>query len=258
MGRRKSMIAAALLCLLSIGYTQVTPAEAATLQLEPAEIDVGLFYHGADVKVSAEVAPCDGAVVVMEAGAEELTFNRKGREAGIWLNVAQITISNVPRVYLMGSSKSLDQICSQATQRELGLGIASLRDRVKIDSEKPLVGSELDEFLDLKKKAGVYSQDVPVSLTPVAGDREALSATLSIPATVPPGEYNVVLLSFVNGQPVRKWTTSLVIRRVGLANLLTTLAYDRAAVYGVLAIAIAIVVGIVMGMIFHSRPGSGH
>ena len=132
----------------------------------------------------------------MEAGTEEVTFNRKGRKAGIWLNLARVTISGVPRVYLMGSSKNLDAICSKETQQELGLGIASLRDRMVIESEKPLVEREAEEFLKLKKETGTYGTQIPVSLTPEADDREELSARLSIPATVPPGNYNIALYCF--------------------------------------------------------------
>jgi len=39
---------------------------------------------------------------------------------------------------------------------------------------------------------------------------------------------------------------------------LTTMAFDHAAVYGIFAVLIAMLVGIVMGVVFHSRPGAGH
>jgi uncharacterized protein (TIGR02186 family) len=228
------------------------------LRLNPNQIDVGIFYHGTEVEVTADIPNCDGAVLIAEGGSEETTFNRKGKEIGIWLNVAQVTISGVPKVYLMGSSKRLDEICSMTTQRELGLGIKSLRDHMKITSEEPLIGSEAEEFFALKTKSGTYNTRIPIGLTPEAGGRQALTATLQIPPTLAPGRYDVLLYCFANGRLIHKDTNSLDIHRVGLASLLFSLAYDSAAAYGIFAVLVAMMVGILMGMIFHSWPGSGH
>ena len=234
------------------------PDDPVNLKLDPDRVDIGTFYHGAEVQVKADVVSCDGAVLVMEAGAEEITFNRKGRKAGIWLSVAKVAIGGVPKVYLMGSSKDLDSLCSVETQRDLGLGIASLRNRMEIDSDRPLLGNETDEFLKLKEETGTYSTTIPVSLTSGTGDQSGVTAQLSIPATVPPGDYNMSLYCFTNGQLVQKGMSILSIRQIGLTELLASLAFEHAAAYGVAAILIAMVVGVLMGMIFHSRPGSGH
>jgi uncharacterized protein (TIGR02186 family) len=245
-------------CCLRAVTADAATEDTVTLRLDPAEIDVGVFYHGADIQVSAEVDECDGAVLVLEKGAEELTFNRKGRKAGIWLNVAQVTISGAPRVYLMASSGELSDICPETVQRQLGLGIASLRDRMKITSEKPLTGSEVEEYLKLKRETGTYDTEISINVAHASGNREQLSASLPIAATVPPGEYEVALYTFRDGQLTQRKTGNLVIRRVGLANLLASMAQDRAAAYGIMAILIAMLVGILMGVVFRSRPGSGH
>lgn len=228
------------------------------LQLSPDDIEVGVFFRSADVMVSAEVEKCDGAALVLEEGNEAVTFNRKGRKAGIWLNVAQVTIAGVPKVYLLASSKEIDDLCSPELQKQLGLGIQSLRSRMKITCNEPLIGSEADEFLKLKHQGGTYHTSIPITLTPTGGAREHLSAVIPIPATVPPGTYHALLYCFTNGEVTQQATADLTISRVGLANLLASLAHEKAATYGVLAILIAMVVGIVMGVVFHSRPGSGH
>lgn len=249
-----------LFCLVAGAAYAARPAsvDPIELQLSRDQIEVGVFYHGADVQVTADIPACDGAVLVLETGAEELTFNRKGKEAGIWLNVAQVVISGVPKVYLLASSKSLNEICSEDTQRQLGLGIASLRDRMKITSAKPLIGSEVEEFLKLKRETETYKTDLPATLTPTGTGSDRFSAHLIVPATVPPGTYRVMLYCFRDGQLSDKGMSELTIKRVGLTDLLASLAHERAATYGVLAIVIAMVVGIAMGIIFHSLPGSGH
>jgi uncharacterized protein (TIGR02186 family) len=228
------------------------------LRLAPPEIGVGIFYRGRDVQVEANIPDCDGAVLVLDADGEDVTLNRKGREAGIWLNVAQLTVSGAPKVYLLTSSKPLDELCPEDIQRGLGLGIGSLRGRITVACEKPLVGTEVDEFLKLKMQRGTYRTDTSLTLTPAGKGRQNLFARLPVPATVAPGHYRVALYCFRNGGLVSQGASELNIRRVGLADSMATLAQKHAAAYGVLAIVVAMSVGIVMGIVFHSLPGSGH
>ena len=226
------------------------------LTLAPDTINVGTFYRGAQVHVSANVPQCDGAVIVLQAGHEDITLNRKGRVAGIWLNVAQVEVSNVPSVYVLAASDKLENICSPEVQKRLGLGIESLRDKMKFTCEKPLSGTEFDEFLKLKTSGGTYNTDVNITLTEAGPGRQELAAVLPIPATVPPGTYSVLLYCFVDGKPVQRGSATLSIERVGLAHLMSDMAHNKSALYGIVAIAVAMLVGIGMGLVFNS--GAGH
>ena len=145
-----AMVKCALLICLALAVDGVEAAaniDPVIPRLSPEQIEVGLFYHGADVQVTADIPACDGAVLVLKAEEEEITLNRKGRVAGIWLNVAQVTISGIPRVYVLAGSKQLDDLCPEDVQLQLGLGFRSLRQRMKVASEKSLIGTEAEEFL---------------------------------------------------------------------------------------------------------------
>jgi uncharacterized protein (TIGR02186 family) len=229
-----------------------------TLSLVPDQIKVGTFYRGARIHVSANVPICDGAVIVLEAGNEKVTLNRKGRVAGIWLNVAQVEVSNVPNVYILAASDKLENICSPFVHKQLGLGFDYLRGQMKFTCEKPLSGTEFKEFLKLKTSGGTYNLDININLEDDGPGRQEVSAVLPVPATVPPGTYNVLLYCFVDGKPVHRGTAELSIERVGLAHLMADMAYNKSALYGVMAIVVAMLVGIGMGVVFNSRPGSGH
>jgi uncharacterized protein (TIGR02186 family) len=253
-----------LCCLMLLGSLLIhtralaaTSDSTVTMELTPAEINVGIFYHGTEVRVEARIPACDGAVLVLEGETETVTLNRKGREAGIWLNVAQVMISHAPRVYILAASRALGDICSEDIRKDLGLGLQSLRGRLQITSDKTLAGTEVDEFLKLKERAGTYNTDLRVALTP-EGDGQKLLASLLIPATVPPGQYRLNLYCFAHGEPVFRGSSDLSIGRVGLARIMASLAHEHSAAYGVLAIVVAMTVGIVMGLVFHSLPGSGH
>jgi hypothetical protein len=100
--------------------------------------------------------------------------------------------------------------------------------------------------------------NVKVDLVSTGSGQKELSAILPVPPTVPPGSYTVLLYCFKDGKPVERGSAELSIVRVGLARVMASLAYSEPAVYGVVAIVVAMIVGIGMGIIFSSRPGSGH
>jgi uncharacterized protein (TIGR02186 family) len=247
-----------LIFIFLLGPITYADENAETLSIVPGQIQIGTFYHGSSIEVTAEVDSCDNAVIVLEGGEKEVTLNRKGRVAIIWMNVAQLEIENMPQVYIMASSADLNDICPAETQMELKLGLESLRPQMKIISEKPLTGEEFDQFLKLKTKNGTYDTKNKIELTSESSGITKVSASLPIPSQMPPGEYIVNLYYFKHGELIGERAGLLGIKRVGLPELMINLATEHAAVYGLMAIVIAMVVGIVMGFIFSSLPGKEH
>jgi len=260
--RKRTLWLCCLFCLwlmpMMAGSQEPIDEHPATLSLTPDEIHVGTFYRGETVEVDADIDACDGAAIVFEAGNETVELNRKGRVAGIWLNVAQVAVSNVPQVYILATSAPLDSLCPPETQQELHLGTKFLRRQMKFTSEKPLTGEEFDEFMKLKTDRGGYDIGVPLKLTPLGNGRMQLTSTLPISAAIPPGTYDILLTSFRSGELLQTAHATLTIKGVGFANFMSKLARQHAALYGVMAIVIAMVVGIGMGVVFNSSRGGGH
>ncbi len=248
-----------LVCLLygtgSFGEDIASGDTIIALNISPDKINVGTFYDGTSVRVSADIPSCDGAVLVMEAGNDEIRLNRKGRVAGIWLNVARVRVRNVPTVYILATSDKLDDICPPEKRRELRLGRDYLQNQIRFESDKPLTGSEFDEFLKLKTDNGTYKMDIGIDLEITEPGKMKLSTTLPIAPTIPPGTYNIMLYCFAGGDPIGRGTARLTVESVGLARLMVHLAENHAAVYGILAIVVSMVVGIMMGVIFNWLRG---
>jgi len=243
---------------LVAGSTVFADENQDSLKIVPDQIRIGTFYHGTEIQVSANVAACDGAVIILEGSEEKVELNRKGREAFIWMNVAQITISGLPQAYIMAASDKLDNICSKETQEKLSLGLESLRPQMEVHSDQSLTGEEFDQFLKLKNHNGTYDTNNKINLKSVSSGRQEISSILPIPSQMSPGTYKIHLYCFRQGNLVQGEIGSLKIERVGLPELMINLANKHAAVYGLLAIVIAMAVGIIMGFIFSSLPGREH
>jgi uncharacterized protein (TIGR02186 family) len=226
-----------------------------SLNIIPDCIQIGTFYHGTEVRVSANAADCDGAVIVLEGNDEDIELNRKGRVAIIWMNVARITIKSLPRVYIMAASDKLENICPKEVQMKLRLGLESLRSQMEVYSDKPLTGKEFDQFLELKIHNGTYDTENKIELKPTASGGRKLSSALRIPSQMPPGMYDIHLYCFKRGEMIEENEGRLKVERVGLPDFMISLANRHAAIYGLLAISIAMVAGITMGFIFSSLPG---
>lgn len=248
--------------LVLLGLVGVAPAcgtdapdEAAAVRLtaEPDHIRIGTFYHGTNVRVTADLPPCDGVVVKMEGKDQEVTLNKRGRVFGIWLNVARVTVRNAPQAYVIAASATLESICSKQEREELGLGFDALRSRISFSSDEPLTGSEFDEFLNLKRHSDTYAVSTDIHLTPAHAGRQEVSAVLPVASAIPCGEYTVRIYCFEHGSLLEDAATQISIESVGLPRLIAALAVDHAAAHGLLAICAALAAGSAMGVIFHSR-----
>jgi uncharacterized protein (TIGR02186 family) len=224
----------------------------------PNHIRVGTFYNGTGVRIDATVPVCEQAVVVIEGEKEEVTLNRKGKVILLWMNVGRIAVRNAPNVYILAASDNLEAVCPREEREKLRLGFDALRNDIAFDSNKPLTGAEFEEFLKLKRHTGTYDGDTKVILGPISGDTRTLAATLPIPAVIPAGDYDVRLYCFTRQELVAEASIPLSIEKIGLPFLASSLAYEHAALYGVLAVVIAIVTGISIGAIFSLKSGRGH
>lgn len=225
------------------------------LSVIPDHIGVSTFYHGTEVHIYAEVPVIDGAVLKIEGQDKEVILNKKGKVVVIWLNLTYVKVKNAPQVYILAASDRLENICSPQERRELGLGLEELGERITFESDKPLNGLELNEFIKLKEHVGTYNVGSLIDVSPADQGKQILSATLPIPSAIPPGEYVIRLFCFRDGKLAHRGTIQLSIEKVGLTGFLAALANNHAAVYGVLAIAVAMIAGIIMGVVFNTRSG---
>ncbi len=230
------------------------PDGSAQIKLSPESVNIDAFYKGLDVIVNATIPKdCDGAAVKIQGDDEKAVLNRKGKISILWLNVAEVTVANAPGIYILDASSPLNSFCTFEEQKRLTLGYAALRERIVIHCEKPLSGSEFDEFILLKEHNGSYRHTTSATLLPAQNTSKTFSSALRIPPVMPSGNYLVRLYCFKNLVLMGQASAELSVEKVGIPNYLHSLAYGHPAVYGLLAIVIAMATGIIMGMIFSSR-----
>jgi uncharacterized protein (TIGR02186 family) len=226
--------------------------------IQPDYIDIGAFFKGAQIVVSAEVPQCDGVVIELEGEVQEMTLNRKGRRAFLWLNVDRLTVENAPSVYILACSDRLNRICTEQEMEEELLGYVELRKKITFESEHELNGHEFDEFVRMKEHNGSYNITRGVEIDLLKNNRQRVTATIDIPSFIPAGNYEVFLYSFRDGNLLAKASANFIIEEVGLTRLTKKLAFGKPAIYGVSAIIAALTAGIFIGLVFSRGSGGGH
>ena len=252
----RQKMAAVLGFLLMLLVPSMVWGDAADLKIFPDQVEIGAWFRGHQVAASAMIPKGAEAVIEIVGQSTDEQLMRKGRRAGLWMNVGEIEVRQAPSLYM---AMSTDPKLLQTAAPEAPWGYASLKRRVTMsgmidDQEKDKF---FQQFLQLKESEGLYASfKEPVKKSRAAGDLTPIKGEFRLPTNVKPGVYEVCLSVIKDGQVIAKNCRELQVKMVGFPAMFTTLAYEHGLTYGILAVVIAIVTGFAMGFLF--KGGGGH
>lgn len=223
-----------------------------TLTVEPASIVMGAKYDGLELKVSGTI-PADSEVVVRLIGTpKELHLREKGKVFGLlWMNVGKVDLKGVPNVCLINTSSPFELMGKAAAPYRLDALVKS------IGIEKNGGDAAIDiphELLLLKTKEGLYSETAHgITLGPLEAGMRTFTTTLKVPSSLAPGDYQVEAIAIHNDTVTARAATTVKAELTGFPKWLSELAFQKSALYGVMATVIAIVSGLAIGLVFQSK-----
>ncbi|NTU43235.1 MAG: hypothetical protein HGA78_09355 [Nitrospirales bacterium] len=220
---------------------------------------IDFFYHGSSVGVSGALAPGTDLVVKIASPDGHEALKKKGKMAGVvWMNVGDLKFERAPGLYLLKSSKPIDQILSPEERTKHVLGYQALEGHMDISPVSgPKEKSEwFGEFVKFKASAKLYSvSDGDVSFTK-NGEGQDYSSHLDWPYQAPAGKYTVTVYAVKDKKVVETAQAEVLVEQVGAVKTLADMAKDNGAMYGVLSIIAAIGAGFGVGMVFRKGGGS--
>ncbi len=228
-------------------------AKSDKINLSPERVDIGAFFQGAEVALSGALPAGADAVVEVRGETSQQTLLRLGRRWGLWMTVGEIEVDQAPNLYLvMSSTPKIPELSGTPTP----WGLAYLKSQVKLQGA--LAPDENDrflmEFLELKISEDLY-ETLPgaIRISKSPGGGAAFQGAFRLPARVPPGPYQVRLSVLEDGRLLEQKTAAFTVKMVGFPALFASLAYEQAALYGLLAVIIAIATGFIMGFLFKGK-----
>lgn len=198
-------------------------------------------FTGTEVLLFGAVDEPGDVVVIVRGPDREVVMHRKSRVLGVWINTAQMTFPRAPSYYAVASSRPLDEIAAPSLLARHEMGVENLRLELPRAKASANVAMEWRQGLIRNHQTlGLYQK----SVTPVQflGNR-LFRARISLPANVPTGSYQVEVFLLRDGRVVTAQSTPLHVSKLGSEAVVYDFAYEHSALYGLIAIVVALVAG---------------
>ena len=227
-------------------------------EVEPNYGPITFFYNGTTIKLYGHADKNVQFVILIQDEAHKITLRRKGKVKGLfWMNVGEITYEPVPMVYMVFTPKPVSELVEASERAKYGIGYDSLAAKVRIE---PDPGPERErwfrEFIKFKEKGRLY-REIIGSIKVESGDlTSGYSLQVNWPYQAPPGTYTVRVFAVQDGKVVDSCEKQIKVEKVGLLKTISDLAFEKAPLYGIIAIVIAVAAGIGVGVIFGGKGGA--
>ena len=216
------------------------PDEPLLIALSTHHIEIDSNFAGTSILLFGATDVVGDVVVSVRGPEEPVVVRRKQQSFGVWVNRESIAFRNVPGYYFVATSRPLEEIAP-----------AEFLDRKQLGSERLLLeaiwfdtSGDADEF-----RAALHRDRERDSLykaergTVEFIDERLFRTTIDLPAHVPTGDYVVEALLLVDGEVLSTRQAALSMEKAGFSADVSTFARTDEALYGVIAIALALVAG---------------
>jgi uncharacterized protein (TIGR02186 family) len=217
------------------------------------EVEIQSNFTGIEIVVFGAIdnartspdAPYD-VIAVIRGPTENFVVRRKQRLAGVWLNGRSKTFYDVPSFYAVLSTRPLRAIATETVLKSLNIGYEGL------DLDRGKGGSESDELFSqalIRLKQGRHLfQDDDDGITFVG--QSLFRGTVDLPVNVPIGLYTTQVYLFRSGKLLSEDDNTLQVQKVGFERLVYSLAYRHRILYGLAAVILALVMGLLAWALF--------
>jgi len=231
-----------------------------TVEASKDSMQVDYNYHGSVLNLSGIMDKGTDLVLTVASDESHQKLKQKSKVGGIlWMNTGDVSFEHVPNVYYLLSTKKAADILSaeELSRNDLGYGAIFERASIEATQEEGDKKTLFDEFVKYKERNKLFSvSDGGFDLSD-EGSAQKYSTTIKWPFQIPPGEYMITAHAVKDGKVVDQVSTNVTVERTGVVKSLTDMAQNNGAIYGILAIVIALAAGFGVGLIF-GKGGGAH
>jgi hypothetical protein len=251
--------AAAIIATLLVSMLTIPPVFAqhidASLRIDPPEIAVRLFYSGTQIRVTGVSRV--GKDLFLLCTGEEKTVELKEKKRiwnMLWVNADDIAFKNVPSFYQLLSSGKLSRSPMEPDWIRAGIGFQALENRVVSGADEERQRRCFSELVKLKQREGLYSiQEGGLEIHPLGDEWNEFSGSFNFPSDASPGVYRFRLIGLVDGKAVDLASGQISVRLAGSAAFIRSLSMEHGLIYGIFSVVIALIAGLLTGIIFARR-----
>ncbi|MET0238541.1 MAG: TIGR02186 family protein [Sphingobium sp.] len=249
--RAAGRLALALLALCLMG---AAPQPRLVPDVSQSEVQIRYSFSGAELLLFGAIlypggrVPDDKAdiIVVLRGPSQPVVMREKRKIAGIWLNADSVEFQSAPSFYAVASSRPIRQMVDERTAAIYELGL----DKLQLSPSSLNSGEEIDRFArglnDLRVRNGLFVERAgAVSIT----EGVLYQARLPLSARVVVGNYTAETFLVRDGRVLAAAVREIKVRKSGLERLIGVFAERRPILYGLTAIAMALLLGMLAAFI---------
>jgi uncharacterized protein (TIGR02186 family) len=261
--KHSALIALGCLVVLTAAlFGPVMPAaaeQALTCAVTPDYIPITFTYHGTQLAINGKSASNDDLIVTISTEPHDVVLKYKAKVGGlVWMKKGDLNFKGVPSIYLLHSTAELNRILTEEQRGQYQLGYDALRQQVVMTDNQGQAadGQWFDEYLKFKEKEMVYHIEEGTIVRHHGEQGNTYSVDIAWPSQAAPGTYHVRVFAVRDGRVVAEATDQFEVKRVGITAALSKMAFEHAALYGIMAVVIALFAGLAVGAIFKKGGGS--
>lgn len=224
------------------------------------KIEINSRFTGTDVAIFGSVEPAIGEVVLGDRSRDIIVVvrsdrlsravvRRKAPVGPVWVNTDMLAFDNVPEFYFVASSRPLAEIAEPAVLQQFQLGVQQVDTGPGFGGGHK-AGEFREAFLASRLAQQLYSQHegAVTFMSPTL-----FRTTLALPPNVPAGNLKVSVYAFKDGRITSSNAMTLFIDKTGIERALSDFSVREPLLYGLSAILVAVVSGLVAAALFRDR-----
>ena len=211
-------------------------------------ISISSNFTGKKILLFGNVETKGEIIITITGPKEKIIVHEKKPRLGIWVNSKKIVFSDVPSYYAITSSSNINEIIPKKLQIKLAIGANHLK--FKANKESNVSKNELLNF-----KFGLIRNKVRQKLyssaeNSVKFNNNLFRSDINFPTNAPEGKYIINTYLVEKNKIINIKENFIFITKVGVERKIYNFANEKPALYGLLAIIIAIFSGSLASIIF--------
>lgn len=244
-------IALALVALLSL--SAAAPPRLIS-DVAPERIDIEYSFAGAELLIYGAIQYPGGRTprtapelaIVLRGPPEAITLRQKEKMLGIWVNRRAVRYETAPAFYSIATTAPIAELVDERTAAIYELGLSHLQ--LSPASTNPPEEIRLFEqgLIDVRRRGRLYQENPGgIEFT----ENILYRTRIPIPSDVPVGTYTAEIYLIRNGQIDASTSRDIAIDKSGFERSIYLAAQRHSALYGAVAVLMALVMGWLAGFI---------
>jgi uncharacterized protein (TIGR02186 family) len=239
----------------ALGQELVTDMSSTGIELRHSFTGATLTLFGAIKSSPRDLDQTAYDVVLVVKGAPRaFTVRKKERVLGIWVNAKALTFAAAPGYYSVASTRPLAEIANPPILAALKIGAQHHFTGPSREISADELEAFIAGFIENRRRAGLYrSGDDRMEIR----SGTLFKADFFFPSNVPSGAYEATAYLFRKGRMLSETHEVITVGTIGFERTIFTLAYQYPALYGLLAVILAIGFGWAATVVIQKRTTLG-